>query len=48
MKIDTTRFGTLEVDKCDVITVKDGILGFEHLKRFFIVDPGDQTLILLI
>jgi flagellar assembly factor FliW len=48
VKIDTTRFGTLEVDKCDVITVKDGILGFEHLKRFFIVDPGDQTLILWI
>jgi flagellar assembly factor FliW len=46
VKVDTTRFGTLEVEKCDIITVKDGILGFEQLKRFFIVDPGDQTLIL--
>jgi len=46
VKIQTTRFGELEVDKKDVITFKDGILGFETLKNFFIVDPGDQTLIL--
>ena len=24
----------------------DGLLGFEHLKRFFLVDPADETLIL--
>lgn len=46
MKINTTRFGELEVEKKDIITFKEGLLGFEHLKRFFIVDPGDQTLIL--
>ena len=46
MKVNTTRFGTLEVDKKDIIHFKDGLLGFEHLKKFFIVDPGDQTLIL--
>ncbi len=46
MKISTTRFGNLEVDKKDIITIKEGILGFESQKRFFIVDPGDQTLIL--
>lgn len=46
MKINTTRFGELEVAKKDIITFKEGVLGFEHLKRFFIVDPGDQTLIL--
>jgi len=46
VKINTTRFGILEVEKKDIITFKDGILGFENLKRFFVVDPGDQTLIL--
>ncbi len=46
MKINTTRFGELEVDKEDVIVFKEGLLGFEGLKKFFIVDPGDQTLIL--
>lgn len=46
MKCNTTRFGELEVDKKDIITFKEGLLGFEQLKKFFIVDPGDQTLIL--
>jgi len=46
VKLDTTRFGELEVDKKDIIIFKEGLLGFENLKKFFIVDPGDQTLIL--
>jgi len=46
VKVNTTRFGDLEVDKKDIITFKEGLLGFDNLKKFFIVDPGDQTLIL--
>lgn len=46
MKVSTTRFGELEVNKDDILTFNEGILGFETLKKFFIVDPGDQTLIL--
>ena len=46
MKVNTTRFGELQVEKQDVITMPDGILGFENLKKFFVVDPGDSTLIL--
>ena len=46
MKINTTRFGELEVEKKDILTFKEGILGFETLTEFFVVDPGDQTLIL--
>lgn len=46
MKIQTTRFGELEVAKHDIINFEDGLLGFDQLKSFFIVDPGDQTLIL--
>lgn len=46
MKVKTTRFNELEVDKKDIIEFTEGLLGFENLKKFFIVDPGDQTLIL--
>ena len=46
MKIKTTRFGELEVDKKDIINFKEGLLGFDTLTKFFVVDPGDQTLIL--
>jgi flagellar assembly factor FliW len=46
VKVKTTRFGDLDVNNQDVITFKEGILGFDNLKRFFIVDPNDQTLIL--
>ncbi len=46
MKVKTTRFGELEVNPIDVITFNDGLLGFEILKTYFIVDPGDSTLIL--
>jgi flagellar assembly factor FliW len=46
VKIKTTRFGELEVDKKDIIEFTEGLLGFENQKKFFIVDPGDQTLIL--
>lgn len=46
MKVNTTRFGELEVDKKDIITFDEGILGFDKLREFFVVDPGDQTLIL--
>ena len=46
MKVSTTRFGELEVNNKDIIRFEEGILGFENLKDFFVVDPGDQTLIL--
>lgn len=46
MKVTTTRFGELEVKKEDIFHIKEGLMGFESLSDFFIVDPGDQTLIL--
>lgn len=46
MKIKTSRFGELQVNDSDILTFEDGILGFEKNNRFFIVDPGDNTLIL--
>ena len=46
VKVNTTRFGELQVQDSDILTFKDGILGFEKFKQFFVVDPGDSTLIL--
>ena len=46
MKVTTTRFGELEVSKNDIIVFPEGILGFDQLRKFFVVDPGDSTLIL--
>jgi flagellar assembly factor FliW len=46
MKVNTSRFGTLEVQEADIMQIPDGLLGFEDLKQFFIVDPADETLIL--
>lgn len=42
----TSRFGELEVGEKDMITLKEEILGFSQYKRFFIVDPGDRSLML--
>lgn len=46
MKVKTTRFGELEVNPSDIITFSEGLLGFENQKKYFVVDPGDSTLIL--
>ena len=46
MKVKTTRFGELEVNPNDILTFAEGLLGFENLKKYFVVDPGDSTLIL--
>jgi flagellar assembly factor FliW len=46
IRIHTTRFGDLEVNPLDIVTLPEGILGFDSLKKFFIVDPSDDTMIL--
>ncbi len=46
MKVNTTRFGELTVNNEDIINFSEGLLGFESLTQFFVVDPGDSTLIL--
>ncbi|MBU8849086.1 MAG: flagellar assembly protein FliW [Desulfobacterales bacterium] len=34
MKISTTRFGDIDIDESGVIHMKEGLLGFEHLKKY--------------
>ena len=46
MKVKTTRFGELDLNPSDIITFSEGLFGFENLKKYFVVDPGDSTLIL--
>ena len=46
MKIQTSRFGAMDVADQDVINMAEGLLGFEDLKRYFIIDPSDDTIIL--
>jgi flagellar assembly factor FliW len=46
VKVKTTRFGELEVNPNDILNLSEGLLGFENLKKYFVVDPGDSTLIL--
>jgi flagellar assembly factor FliW len=44
--IKTGRFGQLGVGDDETISMPQGILGFPEYKRFCIVDPGDDTLIM--
>lgn len=46
MKINTSRFGEIVADEQDIIFFREGILGFESLQKYILVDPGDETLIL--
>jgi flagellar assembly factor FliW len=39
---DTVRFGTLEYAPADVITLPDGLIGMQGLRRWLILDMGDQ------
>jgi flagellar assembly factor FliW len=44
--IKTGRFEQLCVGEDEIISMPQGILGFPEYKKFCIVDPGDDTLIL--
>lgn len=46
MKIKTLRFGELEVNADEAIHFPEGILGFPDLRRYCLVDTGDDTLIM--
>lgn len=42
MEIKTTRFGQVEIDENLIITLPDGVLGFEDLKSYIILDHFDK------
>ncbi len=43
MKIKTTRFGEIDVREEEFIVMKGSILGFEHLKRFVLLQNSEKT-----
>lgn len=43
MKINTTRFGEIEIAESELIVMKGSILGFEHLNRFILLVHDDKT-----
>ena len=42
MKVNTSRFGEIEVPDETVITFEQGVIGFEDAKRFVIFDCGEE------
>ncbi len=43
MKIETARFGTLEIPEEGIFTFPMGMLGFARHKRFVVVDHSDDS-----
>ncbi|MHB8830084.1 MAG: flagellar assembly protein FliW [Syntrophales bacterium] len=43
MKIETKRFGEIEVREEEFIFMRGSILGFEHLKRFVLLQNSEKT-----
>lgn len=46
MIVKTGRFGQLTVGDDEIISIPNGILGFPEYKKYCLVDPADDTLIL--
>jgi flagellar assembly factor FliW len=42
MNVQTTRFGTVEVDDQRIITFPAGLLGFSTYKRFALLQPDEE------
>ena len=42
MHIETTRFGTVEVDDSRIISFPSGLLGFSSYRRFVLLQPDDD------
>jgi flagellar assembly factor FliW len=43
LTVPTTRFGTIEVEEEIIVTLPEGIIGFEQWKRYVIIRHDEQT-----
>ena len=43
MKLEGTHFGDIEVEREEVITVPEGVLGFPNSKRYIILDHSESS-----
>src|SRR5437879_3934954 len=41
--VESTRFGSLQVDQQLVITMTEGLIGFENCKRYVVLDPDESN-----
>ncbi|MCA2959118.1 MAG: flagellar assembly protein FliW [Silvanigrellales bacterium] len=43
MKVQTSRFGEIEVDDADIITLPEGLIGFPELVRYVLLDHDTDS-----
>ncbi len=43
MKLDTTRFGSIDFDEAMIIEMRGPILGFDHLKKYILLKQDEKT-----
>lgn len=43
MTIDTTRFGAVEIEESRLVTIQDGLLGFEGVEAFCLIEHGPDS-----
>ena len=43
MRIQTTRFGTIEVNESSMLRMPEGMLGFEHCRRFALLEEEPDS-----
>lgn len=43
IKVKTTRFGDIEIDQKDMITLPAGIIGFPELKQYVLLDHDQES-----
>ncbi len=43
MEVQTTRFGTVTIAEDRVLTFPKGLLGFQHCKRYCLLQPNDDA-----
>jgi flagellar assembly factor FliW len=43
IRVKTKPFGEIEVDEKQIIEFPDGILGFEYVKKFVIIDSSEKS-----
>jgi len=42
VKISTTRFGDISIDEARIIKMREGMLGFEHLRRYVLLIQDEK------
>lgn len=43
MKINTSRFGEIEINEGDIISLPEGLIGFPELKQFILLDHDNDS-----